>query len=117
MSAPPHMTALESGVENGVEWATVRAPLYGAVNGYARVPEGHPWHGLDYDDIEADAPGGLTYSTGGWIGFDTLHAWDAWPGSPFNTDPSDAYLTHWTPQMVADEARELARKVAEAVAS
>lgn len=110
MSAPVGMSALAEGVENGIEWATCRAPLYGAVNGYVRVPEGHPWHDLDYDQIDVEAPGGLTYAKGCWIGFDTLHIHDYWPGCPDFMD-SD-YATHWTAEMVADEARALARRVA-----
>ena len=36
----------------------------GALCGYVGVPEGHPWHGKDYDDIEPcpDVHGGLTYA-------------------------------------------------------
>jgi hypothetical protein len=76
---------------------------YNALNGYARVPlEGHPWPGLysDYDDLPVSIHGGLTYGPesykdyteldlpprrartwtelGGWIGFDTAHAFDHW---------------------------------------
>lgn len=57
--------------------------------GYVRIPEGHPWHGLHYDDIDVACHGGLTYSRadvpcegetepgGWWIGFDCAHAGDA----------------------------------------
>lgn len=114
-TAPPRMTALEHGTEAGIEWATVRAPLYGAVNGYARIPEDHPWHGLGYDDIDVDAPGGLTFARDGWIGFDTLHGWDYWPGCPSFMRSEHSH--HWTEAEVADEARALARRVAEAVSA
>jgi hypothetical protein len=112
MNAPKGMTALDSGVEDGVEWATVVAPLYGAVNGYVRVPEGHPWGGLDVDDIDVEVHGGLTYAREGWIGFDTLHGWDFWPGCPTYWQHDGA--KQWTPELVADEARDLARRVASA---
>lgn len=30
--------------------------------GYVRVPAKHPWHGMNYDEIDADVHGGLTFS-------------------------------------------------------
>ncbi len=30
--------------------------------GYAAIEPGHPWHGRHYDDVPAEAHGGLTYS-------------------------------------------------------
>lgn len=117
MSAPKNMTAIDSGVEDGIEWATVTAPLYGAVNGYARIPDGHPWHGLSYDEVDdhLDWDNELTYGRGdGWIGFDTLHAGDIWPGAPRY---GDDWGTHWTAEMVADVARSLARQVAQSNAT
>lgn len=60
---------------------------FGWGNGYVHIPEGHPWFGKDYNDIEGvEINGGLTYSEmqeGMWvIGFDTAHSWDmlsVWP--------------------------------------
>jgi hypothetical protein len=100
-----------SGVEDGVEWITYPAPIYGAINGYVRLPEDHPWRGLDYDHIDVAVNGGLTFHSGDWIGFDTLHAGDYWPGNPYGPHSGDV---HWTASMVADECRLLARQVAEA---
>lgn len=68
--------------------------------GYVAVPPGHPWHGQDYQAIDATAHGGLTYSAAcageichvpapgepddvWWLGFDAGHAWDCIPGMPF----------------------------------
>jgi len=68
-------------------------------NGYVVLPKGHKYHGKDYDDINVDVHGGLTFSDaanelndwpeiiaedkGGWvIGFDTAHLDDdlnKWP--------------------------------------
>ncbi len=55
-------------------------------NGYVGVPKEHPWYGKDYDDIEANVHGGLTYSADHfprkksdeywWVGFDTSHYMD-----------------------------------------
>jgi hypothetical protein len=57
--------------------------------GYIRIPEGHPWHGLDDGDSyegEAERPavhGGITYrcteNDGHWIGFDCAHSGDLTP--------------------------------------
>lgn len=110
--------AIAHGVEDGIEWATRPAPLYGAINGYVRLPEGHPWRMLAdiqfTDQPDVDVNGGITYGVDkdGWIGFDTLHAGDYWPGM---RDTPGYYDTRWTPDMVAEEARKLARQVAEAM--
>lgn len=56
---------------------------FGWGNGYIGIPPEHPWYGKDYDDIDANVHGGLTYSNPckprekpdgyWWIGFDTAH--------------------------------------------
>lgn len=109
--------ALERGTENGVEWATLNAPLWGAVNGYVKLPDGHPWR--DIEDIQFSSDinvhGGVTYGmdANGWIGFDTLHSGDSWPENPYNF-AVPGHEIHWTPEMVAAEARRFARLAAEA---
>lgn len=114
MNTPEGFEVISEGMEHGIEWVTALAPLYNAVNGYVKVPEGHPWHGLDYEEVnnlmDYDCPGGLTYSEGGWIGFDTLHVGDYWPEMGGCKYPG---AKKWTPEMVAEEARKLARKVSE----
>ena len=126
------------------------------VNGYARIPwEGHPWSGLEsYDDIQEaiDVHGGLTFGpsreftmetlgpaytrpavtfrmVGGWIGFDTAHAWDYWsddalaevyvtreplPDGSYLGLPLDSHALNWTSVKVATEAMSLARQIAAA---
>lgn len=54
--------------------------------GYVGIPKTHLWYGKDYDDIDADVHGGLTYASHSlryqpetdfyWIGFDCAHAGD-----------------------------------------
>jgi hypothetical protein len=75
----------------------------GALCGYVGVPEGHPWHGSGYDDIEPHVHGGLTFAgfcepgvkeeahaichtvlpgrpeKVWWLGFDCVHALDLAP--------------------------------------
>ncbi|MCA2275472.1 hypothetical protein JF780_05635 [Mycobacterium intracellulare] len=108
------MKLIDRGIEAGIPWVTCRAPIYGAANGYVKIPEGHHWHGLDYNEIDVQAHGGLTYGGGesGWIGFDTLHSGDIWPAGPdHGPTPWDK---HWTDELVAEETRALARRVAAA---
>lgn len=123
-NAPAKMTPVDTGIESGVTWATCNAPLYGAVNGYVFVPEGNPLRGLDYEEVNerldlTDLLGGageLTFTDpDGWIGFDTLHSCDSWPDAPDHWQHEGA--VRWTPELVSEQARLLARKVAEAVES
>jgi hypothetical protein len=67
--------------------------LLGAWCGYVGVPEGHPWFGKGYDDVDANVHGGLTYAEPcqgdvcheapeprHWLGFDCGHSQDRSPG-------------------------------------
>lgn len=91
---------LASGFHKGFEWQVIHNRR-GYRCGYVRIPNGHPWHGVDYDDIDADVHGGLTFAEDDkpcdkdgpdnayWIGFDCAHAWDAPdPELPQRTDPN-----------------------------
>lgn len=121
---------LEKGVHEGFEWE-VTANGSGYRCGYVRVPPGHPWHGKDYYDIDADVHGGLTFAhpdadcgKGGedsawWVGFDCAHAFDApdpdLPG--YDHDMSRLLLqTEYgsikTTAYVAAECRQLAEQAA-----
>ena len=72
----------------------------GILCGYVGVPPGHPWHGKNYDDVDAGVDGGLTYSGKcdgeegegichvaekgedadvWWLGFDAGHSFDLVP--------------------------------------
>ena len=74
---------VEYGSYMGVDWVIAKSPIVG-LNGYIRIPEGHPWQGQGYEQISPASEGmfgGLTYSSGNgrWFGFDTAHANDNWP--------------------------------------
>lgn len=121
----------QTGEENGVQWAVSRAPIYGAYNGYVRIPKDHPGHQAaldgDYDHQDLDgvdkyAHGHLSYAEDGWVGFDTLHAGDQWPEMPHycediransRTYGRECTCIHWTPEKVVEETKRLARRVAE----
>ena len=84
----------------GLPCLVKRGP-FGALCGYVGVSEGHPWFGKGYDDVPAEAHGGLTFADFcqegdeaktichvpgpgepdrvWWLGFDCGHAWDISP--------------------------------------
>lgn len=52
----------------------------GPYNGYVKVPAEHPAAGKDYDDVDVEVHGGLTFAQdcedgGTWFGWDDVHAW------------------------------------------
>lgn len=79
---------LSSGFHKGFQWTTVHNTS-GYRCGYIRLPEGHPWHGKHYDDVNVEVHGGLTFSEpdeecdapgnddAWWLGFDCAHGCDA----------------------------------------
>lgn len=105
------------GEHDGIIWVAARAPIYDAVNGYVRLPDGHPW--LDTNDlwkIENSVPWGeVTFGRGNWRGFDTTHYGQYWPSMsepPLNLphDPgallmSEDLAIEWTQQFARDAAK------------
>lgn len=67
----------------GLDCAMISSGI-GFINGYVRLPAGHVGRDVGYDQLNRTigAHGGLTYGTDedGWVGFDTGHAGDYWPG-------------------------------------
>jgi hypothetical protein len=69
--------------------------------GYVKIPQGHPFHGKHYDEINhyISVHGELTYSSeeedGYWIGFDTNHY----------------YSGKWTKEMAEEETKNLLRQI------
>jgi hypothetical protein len=72
----------------GLSCAVVQGREAASRCGYVRVPPGHPAFGKEYDAIEVDVHGGLTFSEiepckehedgqGYWFGFDCAHFQDA----------------------------------------
>jgi hypothetical protein len=97
--------------------------------GYVRVPKGHPWHGKEFHEIDAEVHGGLTFSEpdkpcnkGGaddahWLGFDCAHSWDAQdPALPSEHHmPSFGPASVRTQEYVEAECRSLCEQAARAV--
>lgn len=81
--------------ETGMPCMIVRNSM-GALCGYVAVHRGHPHYGKDYDAVDVECHGGLTYANKcvghichapepgepddvWWFGFDCAHAWDFIP--------------------------------------
>jgi len=98
--------------DTGLTCLIVRNPM-GALCGYVGVAPDHPWHGKDYNDVDADVHGGLTYANKceghvchtpapgeeehlWWLGFDCAHAGDFVPSMDVKLAPmyqlSDSFL-------------------------
>ena len=90
---------LASGTKDGFEFEVVHNDI-GYRCGYIRVLPGHPWFGKEYQQIDCDVHGGLTFASKGtacathgeeaewWVGFDCAHFGDA----PDETVMPQAYL-------------------------
>lgn len=94
----------------GVEFAEASAQVYGE----------QPSIDVDYLDRYLEAHGGITWYRHPWIGFDTGHSGDIWPPEWDEHNLSDIarryrspYSIEWNPDMVAEEAKRMARQVAE----
>ena len=59
----------------GYKAEVVASPM-GHRCGYVTLPTGHPCEGKDYNDIDVDVHGGLTYGNGAKFGFDCAHYYD-----------------------------------------
>jgi hypothetical protein len=125
--------------DTGLDCLVCRSNGLGSWCGYVGLPPGHPWYGLGYDDIPAQAHGGLTYSApcdgdpesgichvpapGApehlyWIGFDCAHTGDFWPVmnfidrwlDPIRYQDLTKLATYRTLAYVQEETRQLARQ-------
>lgn len=104
-------TILEDAYHGGVRYLIMRGP--GALCAYVGVPSGHALSGEDYDNIDLECHGGLTFSGAGsgeyhpegfyWFGWDYAHCGDK-TFYDLQDDPDD---TPWTLSMVRDEVRSV----------
>jgi hypothetical protein len=108
---------------------------FGALCGYVGLPPGHPWHGLDYEDIDADPHGDLTFAgpcdPGAapedgichvpgpgrpddlwWVGFDCAHWCDLHPRA---VQLGDAWPVDGHYRTVAYVGREVTRLACQAL--
>lgn len=64
--------AAEAWEHEGVPCAICPSPMGRGWNGYVRLQPGEPFP-------EVGPPGVMSHGNR-WVGFDTAHAWDRWPG-------------------------------------
>jgi hypothetical protein len=76
----------------GYHCLILRSEVSGALCGYVALSPQHPLWGLDYEDIDVQVHGGLTWANPPdefreqgspdlwWVGFDCSHAFDRMPG-------------------------------------
>lgn len=96
---------LEHGTHDGVEYVIAMGPM--SINGYIDVGDEHPWSELEYDDVEVEVHGGLTWGGYGKFGFDTAHSGDAYhPDAPMHKKMRDKGVpaTVFPGDIVRDEA-------------
>jgi len=102
----------------GLTCAVVLACEAGHRCGYVRVPPGHPAFGKEYDAIDVEVHGGLTFAElepcknhpegqGYWLGFDTAHCGDAYHDPA--ASPDDLSLSEETRRTLA-VYREIKKK-------
>lgn len=88
----------------------------GFFNGYVRIPPGHFAHGMGYDQLNraVSIHGGLTYGSdvNGWVGFDTGHSGDYWPGLTHQHRLYGAPERTWDMQRLTAEVTSLADQLA-----
>lgn len=89
---------------------------HGWGNGYVLIPEGHPLHGKDYDDIPVDIHGGLTFAA--LIDYDTIDKWDVLTPDDlgcwivgFDTCHCSDDVTRWPKSKVWEETTKLREQI------
>ena len=71
-------TIYDQGTFEGYPYVVVQGPF--SINGYVAVPVSHPDWGKEYDDVEMEVHGGLTFGcmnqlTNPWVGFEDYVGW------------------------------------------
>jgi hypothetical protein len=109
-------TPFFEGVMSGLTVRVVQS--YESVNGYVKLPDGHPWLEAEDDwDIPSNVHGGITFRDNlGWVGFDTNHGWDIWPDLLERAIPTwklaGGNQIFWTAEMFMEEMERFAAEAA-----
>lgn len=114
---------LDSGTYNGYEYAVVSRGLHPCA--YVKLPEGHKYYGLDYDDIPIACHCGLTYSDsyvdglsysdGWWIGWDYGHCCDysGFMMREYWCDIDTSKYKKWTTVEILEEVKQVIDQLSE----
>ncbi len=108
--------ALRRWTHAGLDCAAIDSGI-GFINGYVRIPDEHVARTATYDQINRaiSVHGGLTYGTDadGWVGFDTGHSGDKWPGLTSKYDaPATNWGREWDVDLLTKETESLAEQIA-----
>lgn len=108
---------LDSGIYNSYEYAIVSMGFHPCA--YVKLPEGHKYYGLGYDDIPVDCHAGLTYAenyldampleSGWWIGWNYGHCCD-YSGFMMHEHWKDIDTSHckkWTTSEILKEVKQV----------
>lgn len=81
--------------------------------GYVKIPEHHPYHEINFDDMDIRVHGGLTGGDDeGRIGFDTCHAGDRWPSTYLLPDFQEKGH-YWTYEDTIEEVKRMVDQLIE----
>jgi hypothetical protein len=94
----------------------------GHLCGYVAVPKGHPAYGRDYNELNVDVHGGLTFGSMGegkyhpeghyWLGFDCAHSGDLSPFYAEKYGGSSASGVYRDMAYVTEQTESLAKQLA-----
>ena len=88
---------------------------------YVKIPKGHPCYGMDYDDIDVDVHGGLTFGDDldhvlahrglntFWIGWDYAHCGDCYQTRYIPDDTG----RKWTTKEIYEDVKSVIRQLGE----
>ena len=95
----------------------VRHGDLGHLCGYVGVPPDHPAFENNYDDVDVECHGGLTYDNFSqrvwWLGFDCAHFRDISPGRALRFSAAESGASYKTLSYVESECRKLAKQLKE----
>lgn len=114
---------LDSGTYDGYEYAIVSRGLHPCA--YVKLPKGHKYYGLDYDDIPVDCHCGPTYAesyldiiplnSGWWIGWDYGHCCDysGFMMHEYWLDCNTSHYKKWTTAEIFEDVKRVIEQLNE----
>lgn len=106
MNPPKPSKVIKSWLNGDYPCRIVQGPF--SINGYVGVPKNHPDYGKEYDDVEVEVHGGLTFCVEGKDGDDLFPFVDVWW---FGFDTAHGFSGMWTEDMVINESNRLAEQL------
>jgi len=104
--SPDSGNTMRDWVHAGLRCKALQGPF--GINGYVAVPKSHPNFGDDYDDVDVEVHGGLTFGQQG------EEDSDMWPDPElywFGWDTAHGFSGHWDLENVVVENEKLAEQL------